>query len=281
MSNYTFSNLLGCNMGEIATMFNAGFAEYFMPFNGDAAWAAGFTRVAQSDLQNSVAMHSDGGEFVGLSLLAVRGQRGWVAGFGVALPLRGQGVGKRLLQQQIAVARELGLQTLQLEVLTQNERAIKLYEGAGFTRQYGHIELEIVPAELEQHVTTAKITTAEPEKLHDWLLQGRQPVWYRERSSLVAIGGEAVVTMRPGGATAAIIYRQRTRRDGGTATDILAAALIDRLSANDLALLIRHAGGDKAEIELTDLPGDLNVLAACRDLGFRETWTQHEMMLTL
>ncbi len=276
MSEYTFSNLLSYNMAEIAALVNAGFAEYYRPVRSDASAAASFMRISSLDLTHSLAMHAADGQFVGLSRLGARGKRGWLGGFALVPAFRGQGVGKLLLDRQLVVAREAGLTSLQLEVLIQNERAMRLYAGAGFVPQYGHIELAIELAALAQHVTTAKVQPAEPEKLHDWLLTGRQPIWYRERSSLVAIGGEGLVAMRPGGATAAIIYRRRAEQ-----VTLYAAALIDPLSANDLALLIQHVGGERAEIELTDLPADRSVLQACRALGFQDVSTQHEMLLAL
>ena len=276
MSEYTFSDLLAYNMAEVAALHNRSFANYYVPVRGDASTEASFMRISSLDLTHSLAMHTADGQFVGLSRLGVRGKRGWLGGFALVPEFRGLGAGKLLLDRQLAVAREAGLTSLQLEVLTQNERAMRLYAGVGFVRRYGHIELAIELAALAQHVTTAKVTPAESEKLHDWLLTSRQPIWYRERSSLVAIGGEGLVAMRPGGATAAIIYRRRAQQ-----VTVYAAALIDPLSANDLALLIQHVGGEWAEIELTDLPADRNVLQACRALGFQDVSTQHEMLLAL
>lgn len=52
---------------------------------------------------------------------------------------RGRGIGKRLLQQALALLRrEPRLETVTLSVTAGNQSAIAVYRGAGFTR-YGHL----------------------------------------------------------------------------------------------------------------------------------------------
>ncbi len=55
----------------------------------------------------------------------------YVANFGVASECRGQGVGARMLNQQMARAREQGFKRYALDVAVTNPRAQKLYEGIG------------------------------------------------------------------------------------------------------------------------------------------------------
>ncbi|HEY1075172.1 MAG TPA: N-acetyltransferase [Fontimonas sp.] len=56
----------------------------------------------------------------------------YVANFGVAAELRGQGIGAQMLNRQMARARELGFARYALDVAVSNPRAQKLYEGVGF-----------------------------------------------------------------------------------------------------------------------------------------------------
>ncbi len=55
----------------------------------------------------------------------------YVANFGVAAECRGQGVGARMLNQQMARARQAGFKRYALDVAVTNPRAQKLYEGIG------------------------------------------------------------------------------------------------------------------------------------------------------
>ena len=50
---------------------------------------------------------------------------------------RGQGVGRRLLEQLVGGARAHGEHAVSLSVSTENEAAVKLYRSLGFTRVGG------------------------------------------------------------------------------------------------------------------------------------------------
>jgi len=57
----------------------------------------------------------------------------YVANFGVAPECRGQGIGARMLNWQMAEARKHGFACYALDVAVTNPRAQKLYEGVGFS----------------------------------------------------------------------------------------------------------------------------------------------------
>ncbi len=56
-------------------------------------------------------------------------------GLMVAAPYRRRGVGRRLLEQSVAWARESGVRKLELHVFPWNEPALSLYESFGFERE--------------------------------------------------------------------------------------------------------------------------------------------------
>lgn len=72
------------------------------------------------------------GALSGFVLLAFRGERAWVGGFGVVPEFRGRGLAQRYVDDALAIARASGAVTVELEVLVHNGRAIRLYERAGF-----------------------------------------------------------------------------------------------------------------------------------------------------
>jgi hypothetical protein len=65
-------------------------------------------------------------------LLAVRGDRGWIGGMGVAREARRRGVGGALMRAALAAARARALAAVDLEVLVQNDPARRLYDKLGF-----------------------------------------------------------------------------------------------------------------------------------------------------
>jgi RimJ/RimL family protein N-acetyltransferase len=56
-------------------------------------------------------------------------------GMGLLAPYRGRGIGEQLLQACVTKARAKGMTRVELQVRADNERAIRLYERAGFARE--------------------------------------------------------------------------------------------------------------------------------------------------
>ncbi len=275
MNEYTFTDALGYSMTQLAEMDNRSFEQYYIPIHSTPTEMARYCWHNNVDLSSTVVMH-EGDTFVGMSMLARRGQRGYVCGFGLVPEYRGMGAGKVMLAHTLEVVRTAGMRQLQLEALVQNSRAITLYENAGFVKQRELVGLHIAADAIPRHASNAQITPTEAEYIMDWLMQGQQPAWSRQRVSLLAQGGEAIVTSRPGGATAAMLYQRR-----GDTAHILATALIDRTSTNDLATMLRHAAEGVPFVRLQNQPQDSTLFLACQDLGFTEEYRQYEMKVEL
>jgi ribosomal protein S18 acetylase RimI-like enzyme len=79
------------------------------------------------------------GLIVGWCDVVPKGPRGFshvgALGMGVRREWRRQGVGQRLLEDCLGLARRAGLEKIELEVFTDNEGAIRLYESHGFARE--------------------------------------------------------------------------------------------------------------------------------------------------
>ena len=120
------------SMSELVGMWGLAYADYFADLKFDEKKLAAHIAIHDIDLARSVVIETDAKEFVGLSLLSLRGARGWIGGFGVNPKHRRQGHSAILIRSQLAVARGAGLGSVQLEVLMQNWVS-KTYERAGFT----------------------------------------------------------------------------------------------------------------------------------------------------
>jgi len=118
------------SLEEYAAGFTASFVGYHFNLTLDAARLARKIRVEQHDLQHSLIAY-EGDELVGVAALAIRGEAGWVGGFGVVPRRRGRGLGRLLMAALLGQARACRLRRLTLEVLAQNAAARRLYEGAG------------------------------------------------------------------------------------------------------------------------------------------------------
>ncbi len=276
MTTYRFSNALDYTHAQLAEMHNESFSGYFFPMTLTAEGSAWFWRVFDIDAASCVVMHDEQGAFAGLARMGVRGSRGWCGGFGIAPAFRGTGASKALAAQMVQVARENSLTTLQLEVLTQNVKAIKLYEHAGFAatrRLFGmQIKLEALPT-AAPGLLPEKVA---PPVLFDHLYERYQPDWERELASILTIGTYALALPGTDGQLNGLLFQR-----AGETIQIHGALLQDDLPNADLAALLRAAAGEATGIQIFNEPEDSPFLARCRDLGFEEFFSQHEMFLTL
>jgi GNAT superfamily N-acetyltransferase len=113
------------SMAELAEHFTAGYEGYFTPIRVDEATMRYMVEAWDIDLRRSRVVPG-----VGVCNLGVRGERSWIGGLGVIPAERRLGVGRALMEAVLDEAPPL----VTLEVLEQNEPAIKLYEDLGFER---------------------------------------------------------------------------------------------------------------------------------------------------
>ena len=116
---------------ELAELFMRCYEGYETPLHVDEGALAFMEEAFDLVFElSSVALRD--GRAVGLAMLGVRHERGWVGGMGVAAECRRQGVGEQLLRALFESARGAGVRRLQLEVLERNVAARALYEKLGF-----------------------------------------------------------------------------------------------------------------------------------------------------
>jgi GNAT superfamily N-acetyltransferase len=151
------------SLAELAELFTRGYEGYFVPIDVDEPTLRYMVDTWDIDLSRSRVAPG-----VGLANLAIRGDRSWIGGIGVVPEQRRNGVGRALMEAVL----ELAPPTVLLEVIQENEPAIKLYESLGFEKtrvlEVWRIEAPLVPAE-----------SVEPSALG----QANLP-WQREDASL-------------------------------------------------------------------------------------------------
>jgi RimJ/RimL family protein N-acetyltransferase len=271
MGTFSFSNALNYSITQLSEMHNESFTGYFLPLNMTAEQTALFWRIYHIDARHTIVMHDEQQHFAGITRIGVRGKRSWCGGFGIAPAFRGQGASKVLATQMVEEARANDLATLQLEVLTQNSRAIRAYESAGFVIQRQLYGLEIATEALPASSTDTTIKSVAPEKLLARLLQDEKPCWQREPATLIALSVEGFSS--PQGDF--LVTRSPER------VNLQACMLSYDLSNAELAGLLRQIAGAATSIMVNNEPGESPFLARCRDLGFQEKYSQHEMLVEL
>lgn len=275
MNQYRFSDATGYTLAQITEMHNESFSGYFMPATMTTEATANFWRVHQIDASRSVVMHDENGTLVGMARTGVRGKRGWCGGFGIVPAFRGSGASKLLAAEMMRVARDSGLTTLQLEVLTQNIRAFKVYENAGFVITRKLIGLQVATASLPAGASTQTETTP-TEALLPFLHSDQRPDWERELTTILTLQTEAVIASSAARRVNGLIVRR-----SGERCQVQAAILQPDFTHAELATLLRSAAADEKTIQVYNEPEGSALLARYLELGFTEFFSQYEMMLTL
>jgi GNAT superfamily N-acetyltransferase len=248
--------------GRLATLFTAGYEGYPVPVRVDEATLDFMVDASSLDLDRSRVAFLDG-EPVGLAVLGVRGERGWIGGLGVVSRARRGGVGRALMVAVLNEAWTAGLQEVSLEVLEGNDAAIALYEELGFaeTRM-----LEVWSWAGEAPSSPA--VPAEIEDAHAWIRAHRSAPepWQR--------GDESLGRMAPTGALRTEGGAALVRAGSGRASLLqLAAKSVD--AAADLLAAARALG----EVHFLNVPEGDPASSALRALGGTIDLRQHELVL--
>jgi ribosomal protein S18 acetylase RimI-like enzyme len=289
-AEYRTSDTSRMSIAEITAATNATFEAYFMPVAHTPAQFAEFCRCYSMDVAESVRMEDRAGRLVGLAMLGLRGERGWCGGLGLVPEARGQGLGNRLVEALVGRARLCGARSMQLEVLAQNEPALRSYRNCGFresrelTSFWGDASLVLDTSAEEECKGPARPVSIELAASAAVGINGlHAPVWPREAASILALNCcEALEIGSPGRPDAVTIFR--TPPGGPLEIQLLAgddSTGIRALLSAVGRLYLNRCGGGNAHISLLDEPWSSPSARLFQELGFRELYRQYEMRLTL
>lgn len=229
---------------ELAALFTRGYEGYFVPIVLDEAALRTVVDLWDIDLARSRAVPGQG-----VAFLAARGGRGWIAGLGVVPEARRRGIGRALMEAVLADAPAV----VTLEVIEQNEPAIRLYEELGFVRRR---VLEVWS--LTADVPLADARAADPRPLG----QADLP-WQRADESLPAEYERIEVD---GGAA---LFRAAAGR-----VNVLQLEARDEAVAAQLVRALRHRGDS---LHYVNVPEGDPAAAALESLGAQLDLRQFEL----
>jgi GNAT superfamily N-acetyltransferase len=263
------------DLAEIGAAFTTIYTGYSRPFVMDAAAAEQHLTRYDIDRLHSPLWLDDAGAVMALAALGVRGDQGWVGGFGVAPAYRGQGLSHRLMAEMIALGGALGLRDLWLEVITTNAPAIRTYRRARFTPVRDlRIFASPSPAAVDSH-NAAVIHDADPANLLNRSAQitAIRPVWQRAPQSFAHVSEISGLALGDGDEPEAyVIYRA-----GPTAIWLADIAAPDAAAATVLVGAVAARYPDRT-LSLGNEPEESPACTALDTLGWTETLRQHEMV---
>ena len=199
------------------------------------AWFADHVARNDIDLARSPRWTVDG-TLAAIALLGFRGERAWIGGFGVAPAFRGHGMGGVCVAGVLAIAREAGAATVELEVLEHNPGAIRLYQRGGFEQ----ID-ELIVWRRERlsapRGTANGAVCATPRDAASVAALARSPAtcWQREPRSVAAASSFTTLTIGDDGGPAAYAF---VRLDGPRGDAVLDAGARDEAAASAVFSLL-------------------------------------------
>jgi len=118
---------------ELVKMLNRGFDEYFIPIHFTNSLFLNMLKKDGIDLSASRILLANQSP-CGIALIAPRGRQrvSRLAAMGIAKEARGKGAGSWFMKELVAEACDRGDREMVLEVIEQNEPAVKLYRKYGF-----------------------------------------------------------------------------------------------------------------------------------------------------
>ena len=216
------------------------------------------------------------GALSGVMLLALRGKRAWIGGFGVVPEFRGRGLAGTYLAETIAIASEAGAASVELEVLVHNQAAVDLYERAGFERIDELVVWTRTPMRPPAENDPAPELRAYDAAAVAALARTSASCWQREPESVAAAAPFETVLVGADASPDALAFVRRgeraslvdARAHDAAAASALVAALDARFGAHAIAFANEPAHG-----ALHD--------ALVAHPGWHEFARQHRMRLAL
>lgn len=250
---------------RLAALFSAAYEGYFVPVHFDPAGVARMVETNDLDLEAGRVAFRDEAP-VGVCMLGLRGDEGWIGGMGVVADHRREGIGEALMHAVLDEARRRRVRRVRLEVIEQNEAARLLYEKFGFERLR-----DVCVWTLESEVASGPGRDVSFEEAHAFVREHRRAPepWQRDDQTLAHLDGLAGVAVDGGAA----VYRAAAGR-----VFLLQAAARDDEAATALIAAQRRQGD---ALVVLNLPEDDPCAAALERLGGRIDVRQHELALEL
>lgn len=126
--------LLDFGLQESLTLMNLGFSDYMVPIQLPLPVYLNMSRVESVDFSQSRIIYLDD-EAVGVALIARRGWTSRLAAMSISPASRGRGVGRAAMNMLLTEASARGDKSMVLEVIENNEPAVRLYKASGFKTQ--------------------------------------------------------------------------------------------------------------------------------------------------
>jgi ribosomal protein S18 acetylase RimI-like enzyme len=263
------------SLPELVDILNRGFEDYIIPISLNLPAFLNMMRKDGLDLSMSRIL-VNGEKPVGIALIARRGWTSRLAAMGIAREVRSMGAGSWFMEQLIQEAHGRDEHEMVLEVIEQNEPAVRLYKRCGFQtirRLIGLIRKdasEQATGEIEEIDTREAGDRVSRYGLSDlpWQLSGESIAQINPPSRAYCKGPASVVISNPDAKDIAIwsLIVEPSARGNGLGTDMLRAVIsqypdrtwhVPALLPEELGTVYERAGFVREELSQWQMKLDL------------------------
>ncbi len=131
-SDRSFVSASSYSFEQLADIYNQTRIDYIVPMPMNSKRLADYVRFYDVDLDISTVVLNKSQSPIGLIMIGIRGDDAWITRLGVLPEQRGNGIGQDLMEISIDKLREQSIHQIQLEVITGNEPAYRMFLKLGF-----------------------------------------------------------------------------------------------------------------------------------------------------
>jgi ribosomal protein S18 acetylase RimI-like enzyme len=265
---------------QLADIYNQTRIDYLVPMPMNARRMQEYIDWYDVDLDASIVIQIGDGLFAGLCMLGLRGNQAWITRLGIMPPSRQRGIGHYIMEEQIKIAKQRAVQSIQLEVIKGNDPAYHLFQKLGFRelrelmvirRPPGDPDVGSFPLNFPiQDMASDEITSALRTQLlatpASWL---DEPLSLLNMGSLKGYGiadrGELIFRVTPFQITH-MTFTGEARHNSE-----IALALLAHL----------HHNYPKVDTKIENVPSDTAIWRAYQQMNYLEVFRRIEMRLSL
>lgn len=265
---------------ELADIYNRAREDYIVPMPMNARRMKDYVTDYDVDLDSSfVAVDKEDGDFNGVCMLGVRGNRTWITRLGVIPVRRRRRSGLFLMEAEIAESRRLGKDHVMLEVIKGNEPAHRLFLKLGFKVTRELLVIRRPPAPIEEHLIPDMTIEAFGEEGVFTVLEDREAgaAWTEQTASLRNAGRmEGLTVTLPNGETGWIVFQK-------TAFQLAHFVLQPNISPDLMYALISavHVTYNMQDTKIENVPVLHPTWEVFQKLGYFASFGRIEMRLDL
>ncbi|MDX1663582.1 MAG: GNAT family N-acetyltransferase [Candidatus Promineifilaceae bacterium] len=274
------------DMVDLADAYNETRIDYIIPMPMTVERLRNYIHVYDVDLACSCAAVRDG-NILGIGMLGIRDDRGWVTRLGVLPSGRRQGVGRSIMEFLLDAAADKALPEVWLEVIEGNNPAHKLFLSLDFSRTRDLIVArrppkfraltpgEIVERPRVRHVRTLgrEATLALLEK------RGDSPNWLNQTESLHNVDSlSALVVETDDGGRGWVTYQTSLLQMTRIIVDVPEG---DRAAVTAALLQTLHEFYPTQDAIAENIPADDPMWLGYQEAGYFEAFRRVEMVKTM